>query len=287
MMANSDYTYNQVLGGTGSFNKAGDTKFSQGVSDMQTYLKKIGYTITDTAGRFTGTTQGTTYAAVYEFQRELGISQDGDAGKNTLVRLDAVRTSTYYTDYGARLEDSAWGRANILAGKFGDVDLLARIIYGEHTSNTDDQKGVAIVIKQRSQISGYYDTTSKASMWARVVGMAGQYGTAAVGYTNSQKPTRGYAGQSPTYVDPGWKNAVDRAKDLVNGTAISVTGYAVNGKTVSSTRVNLSSSNSTKYLNQVAWSAYTNWVDTGHIDTSIQPVTFSSSSGGNVLCKYK
>jgi peptidoglycan hydrolase-like protein with peptidoglycan-binding domain len=144
-MANSDYTFNQVLNGTGSFSTSGDTGYSSGVETMQTYLKNIGYAITPD-GRFgTGTK-----TAVTEFQRELAITQDGVAGQATILRLNTVRTSTYWTSYGARLENSAWGRTKILAGNFANIDLLARVIYAEDAKNTNAQAGIAIVIKKRS-----------------------------------------------------------------------------------------------------------------------------------------
>ena len=76
-MPNSSYTFTQVLNGTGSFSKDGDTQFSQGVSEMQGYLKKIGYDISDPAGRF----QTSTYDAVCGFQEEWGMGKgDGIAG---------------------------------------------------------------------------------------------------------------------------------------------------------------------------------------------------------------
>ena len=106
---------------------------------------------------------------VKEFQRELGINQDGSAGPGTILRLNTVRSSSYYTKYGRRLESSEWGQNNILNGKFdtnndSKIDMLARIIYAEHTNNTDDQKGTAIVIKNRSKTSGYYGAVDKVPL---------------------------------------------------------------------------------------------------------------------------
>ena len=46
-MANSSYTFAQVVGGTGFFSKSQDTGYSAGVRDLQTYLRNIGYTISD------------------------------------------------------------------------------------------------------------------------------------------------------------------------------------------------------------------------------------------------
>lgn len=285
-MANSDYTFSQVLTGTGYFSRSGDTGFSQGVKDMQQYLKNIGYDI-DVDGRFGPGCE----SCVKEFQRELGITADGSAGPGTITRLNAVRSSSYYTKYGRRLESSEWGRDNILDGKFDTnndtkIDMLARIIYAEHTNNTDDQKGTAIVIKNRTKNSSYYEPGhTNTSLWARVVGMktpSAQYGTAASSSTNAKKPMRGYLGNASTgYVDPGWKNAVDCATKLINGQSISVSGYLVNGKSITSTRAAV-----TNQLNQVAWDHYCSWVDSKNINTSVNCITFSQS-GSNVVCTYK
>ncbi len=283
-MANSDYTFTQVLNGAGSYSVNGDTGYSAGVETMQTYLKNIGYTITPD-GRFgTGTK-----AAVTEFQRELGITQDGVAGQATIVRINTVRSSTYWTSYGARLEDSAWGRTNILAGRFADIDLLARIIYAEDNKYTNAQGGIAIVIKKRSGSSSYYEspvTYPSASIWARVVAKSGQYSTTSAGTTNAQKPTRGYNGTSATgFVDSYWKNAVDIATKLVNGTTFTVTGYTVSGLTISSTTTSLSSTTTANYYNQVAYSLYKTWYNGGHISSTVTPIAFSTStSDATVIC---
>ena len=229
-MANSDYTFTQVVNGTGYFSRSKDTGFSQGVKDLQTYLKNIGYTISDASGRF----QSGTEAAVKSFQKELGISVDGSAGPSTCLRLNTVRKSKYYTTYGKPITDSEWGRTKILQGKFNDIDLLARIILAESGyKNIDDQKGVAIVLKNRSvnSSSAYWESSStypKASIYARVVGKNGQYGTVDAGTTIAQTPQRGYyGGEEDGFVDPGWKNAVDLATSIVNGSSISVTAYKV------------------------------------------------------------
>lgn len=285
-MANSDYTFTQVLNGTGSYSVSGDTGYAAGVDTMQTYLKNVGYTITPD-GRFGTKTE----TAVKEFQRELGISQTGIANQATIQRINTVRTSTYWTSYGARLEDSAWGRTNILAGKFTNIDLLARIIYAEDNQNTNAQGGIAIVIKKRSGSSAYYESASTypdASIWARVVGKSGQYQSATAGTTNAQKPTRGYNGTAATgFVDSNWKNAVDIATKLVNGTSFTVTGYTVSGLTISSTATSLSSTTTANYYNQAAWSAYKDWYNGGHISSTVTPIAFSTSTtGATVICYW-
>lgn len=289
-MANSDYTFTQVVNGTGYFSRSQDTGVSQGVKDLQTYLKKIGYTIGDTSGRF----QEDTEKAVKQFQTELVIGADGSAGPKTCLRLNAVRNSKYYTTYGKPLTNSQWGRTNILAGNIGDIDLLARIILAESGYlNFDDQKGVAIVLKNRSVNSSnsYWEsetTYPKASIYARVVGKESQYGSASAGTTDAQTPLRGYyGGEDEEFISPGWKNAVDLATAIVNGTTISVSAYKVSGKTVTGTKMTISTTSNKNYLNQIGWTKYTSWCDKNSIDTTVQPLTFQSTTGANVICKSK
>lgn len=227
-----------------------------------------------------------------ELGAELAIGVDGSAGPKTCVRLNAARNSEYYTTYGKPLSNSQWGRTKILAGNIEDVDLLARIILAESGyKNIDDQKGVAIVLKNRSvnSSSKYWESASlypQASIYARVVGKDGHYGTVDVGTTDAQTPMRGYyGGEEEGFVDPGWKNAVDLAKAIVNGTTISVSAYKVSGKTVTSTKMTINTTSHKKYLNQIAWDQYVSWYNKGTIDTTVQPLTFKSTSGANVICK--
>lgn len=289
-MANLDYSFTDVVNGTGYFSRSQDTGFSQGVKDLQTYLKRIGYTIGDTSGRY----QDDTEAAVEKFQGELAITVDGTAGPKTCVRLNAVRNSKYYTTYGKPITNSQWGRTKVLAGNFDDIDLLARIILAESGyKNIDDQKGVAIVLKNRSVNSNsmYWESESSypnASIYARVVGKSGQYGTVDAGTTDAQTPKRGYyGGEDEDFIDPGWKNAVDLATAIVEGTVISVSAYKLSGKTVTQTKMTINTTSHKKYLNQIAWSSYTSWCDKGTVDTTVQPLTFKSTAGANVICKSK
>ena len=286
-MANSDYNWNDVLTGKGVLSLSGGSAYSSGVFTLQTYLKNIGYSITPD-GQF----GNMTYNAVIGFQHELGITEDGVVGQGTATRLNTVRSSSYYTNYGKRLTSSDWGRSNILAGNFNNIDLLARIIYAEDTISTEGQKGVAIVIKKRynSSSSQYWESSSaypNASKWARVIGKSGPaYASTNSDCVNAKTPLRGVGGYSADgYVDPKWKNAVDVATKLVNGTSFTATGYKVNGTTRTNTTMTISSSTNSSYYNQVAWSLYTSWYNSGHISSSVQPLAFSTS-GGNVICLY-
>lgn len=279
-MANSNYTFSQVVNGTGFFSKSQDTGFSQGVKDLQTYLKGIGYTINDTSGRF----QTDTETAVKGFQAELGTTVDGSAGPGTCKRLDTVRSSKYFTTYGKPITNDQWGTDNILAGKFTDIDLLARIILAESGyTNLEDQKGVALVIKNRKATSGYF--MSGKQTWAGVVGMHDanynvQYDSARAGNSIAQTPRRGYAGkEADGFVDPGWKNAVDIAEKLTKGLSFTATGYLVSGTTVGTTRKTVSNQ-----LNQGTFSAYKSFYNRGQIKAGVNVIAFSSSgSGANVV----
>ncbi len=285
-MANSDYTWNDILAGNGVLSLAGGTAYSSGVYTLQTYLMNIGYSITPD-GQFGNATR----TAVIGFQHELAITEDGVVGQATATRLNTVKSVGYYTNYGSRLTSTQWGRSKILAGNFGNIDLLARIIYAEDTSNTEGQKGVGIVIKKRynSSNSQYWESASSypnASKWARVIGKSGQYATTSSDCTNAKTPRRGVGGNSSNnYVDPKWKNAVDTAMNMVNGYSFNATGYKVNGTTRTNTTVTVPSTTTTSYYNQVAWSKYVTDYNSGKINASVQPVTFGTS-GGNVICLY-
>ena len=176
-MSNASYTYAQVKSGTGSFKYESPIVYSSGVLTLQQRLNAIGYDLTED-GKFGSGTK----TAVTNFQEECNLSADGVAGKNTLTQLDKIYQSSYFTNYGKPISTSEWGRSNILAGNIEDIDLLARIIWGEERSITDAQIAVAKVIKNRSTTSGYYASSTSypnASIWARVVGKASQYATAA------------------------------------------------------------------------------------------------------------
>lgn len=278
-MANSDYQYEQIVRGipaTACYKKENDGKGPAvtGVATMQTYLKNIGYKITDTSGCFGASTE----AAVKAFQTESSLNNDGSAGNATIGKLESARTSTYFTKYGYPLESAQWGRDNILAGKFENVDLLARIIYGEHTYSASDQKGVAIVIRNRekSNDSAYIAPSSSypaASSWARVVGRSGAYGTAAASYTESRVPARGGA---------GWKTAVDYAKQLVNrDTSLAIKGYVVNGKTVTDKTEDVLAQ-----MNQITGTDYIDYYNAGTKFKGTTICVGKDLTKYNVLCTY-
>lgn len=281
-MANSSYTFSQVVNGTGYFNQAQDTGFSQGVKDLQTYLKSIGFTITDASGRF----QSTTKTAVEDFQYQMGVTVDGDAGPGTCKRLNIVRNSIYFNKYGKPITNAQWGTANIRAGKFNDIDLLARIILAESGyTNWQDQNGVALVIKNRSKTPGYHASGS-ASIWARVVGMVdpdgiAMYDSAIAGNEIAQSPRRGWLGtEANGYIDPGWRHAVEVAEKLAKDVLFTAMGWLVEGLTITTKQVIVSNQ-----LNQGPWSAYRSYYNKGMIKDDVSVIAFmeKTSEAGNVV----
>lgn len=285
-MANSDYSWSDVLAGNGTLSINGGLAYSSGVLSLQTYLHNIGYNITPD-GQFGNGTD----TAVKQFQNELGITEDGIVGVGTATRLNTVRSSQYYTVYGKRLTTSQWGQSNILVGNFTDTNLLSRIIFAEDMNSLDAQKGIAIVIKKRknSNSSLYMESSSSypnASAWARVIGKSGAYSTANSGNANARTPRRGLRGYySDGYVDPYWKHACDTAISLVNGSSFSATGKKIVGTTITNTNVTVSSGTSDAYYYQCNFTAYTSWYNSGLIDTSVVPIAFTSQGGTTVICK--
>ena len=289
-MANSSYTYTQVLNGTGKFQMETNGAYSGGVKILQQRLNSIGYDISADGYFGSGTEK-----AVEAFQTECSlVPVDGIAGKGTLTKLEQVRVSKYFNTYGYPLTSTDWGRDNILNGNFDDIDLLARVIYAENTSDQDDQKGVAIVIRNRKnagESGGYMEKSSAfpdASVWARVVakhtGSAGvQYGTTNASCKNAYAPQRGYTGDddnSDGVVD-AWANAVDLATKLKNGTTITVRGYKVNGLTVdTSTLVSV-----TNQKNQISSTHYKNKYNAGD-KFSGTVISTAKTLTGNVFCTY-
>ena len=289
-MANSSYTYTQVLNGTGKFQMETNGAYSGGVKILQQRLNSIGYDISADGYFGSGTEK-----AVKAFQTECSlVPVDGIAGKGTLTKLEQVRVSKYFNTYGYPLTSTDWGRDNILNGNFDDIDLLARVIYAENTSDQDDQKGVAIVIRNRKnagESGGYMEKSSAfpdASVWARVVakhtGSAGvQYGTTNASCKNAYAPQRGYTGDDDNSdgVADAWANAVDLATKLKNGTTITVRGYKVNGLTVdTSTLVSV-----TNQKNQISSTHYKNKYNAGD-KFSGTVISTTKTLTGNVFCTY-
>jgi peptidoglycan hydrolase-like protein with peptidoglycan-binding domain len=273
-MSNASYTYTQVKQGNGSYKYESPTVYSAGVLTLQKRLNAIGYNLTEN-GKFDSGTQ----TAVKNFQTECNLGYDGVAGKNTLIQLDKVYQSSYFTNYGKPITSADWGSSKILEGNFDDVDLLARIIWCEERGITDAQYAVAKVIQNRSTTSGYYASSNdypNASIWARVVGKKSQYDSA--NQPSCCTPIRGNSSRSDG-IDIYWKKAVDLAVVLTSGSTLSVPkGYTIDSSG------NVSSSKTTavtSQLNQTASSQFKSNLNAGKVKGT--SVTYTSTLTGNVF----
>ena len=249
-MANSDYSYNDVLNGTGYFSKSGNTGYSSGVAEMKGYLWNIGYDIT-VNGIFDTECEN----AVKSFQKECCMTVDGSAGPATLSQLEKVRTTKYFLYYG-HPERVQWSWNNVLAGVVDPDDALARVIYGEYTQNdgTQQQEGIAVVLRNRKN-AGIFYSSSSATDWAKV--LCKGFTSVNSEYENSAKPPRGDVKQADG-ISKHWKNAVDLALKLYRSqTLVEPNGYAVEGAVVSSTTRRRVSTQ----LNFMAKNAYLNVVN--------------------------
>ncbi len=287
-MANSDYTFRDVVLGTGSFSMEGDTGYSNGVNFLQQYLRKIGYTINDPSGRF----QSGTRNAVIGFQNEMGVTANGIAGQSTCKPLSVVHSSEYFNTYGRPISGSRWGADNILEGYFSDVDLISRVLVVEcGYTNINDQKAVAIVIVNRSEnLSCFYpeDDYPYASIYARVIAYRDAYKTTiSPDCEGALAPARGYhATEAEGYINPGWKSAVDIAKQITEGVEISTTTYVINGTNITSQMQNINSCNYRKYINQSSWTKYVDLYNKGVVSTEIPPLTVSADKKANIIYRW-
>ena len=172
------------------------------------------------------------------------------------------------------------------------TDLLSRIILAEGGySNIEQEKGVALVIKNRADSNNLAymaseDTYPNASIYARVVGKSGQYSTADAGTKTAQEPRRGVNGnQENGFIDPAWKEAVNLATNIVNNTKISVTGYKVNGIKISTQKLTVNTTDNKSYLNQKLFSAYKKDYEAGDVSSAVQPLAFSTDTSSDVIYK--
>ncbi len=283
-MANCDYTYDQVKGGTGAFKKETAPVYSEGVATLQARLNSCGYSL-DADGKFGPGTDD----AVRKFQKECQMTDDGSAGPATLKQVDKVYTNKYFTSNNTKISNTAWGYSEILSGRIPDIELLAIMIYYEETVEAEAQYGVAQVIKNRSNNNAYMESIStapNASKWGRVLGKSSQYSGA--NKTSTPVPIRGKSSEIDG-INPLWKNAVDIATNLVNGSAITipkgyVVTYSVNKGVVS---FSIASSKTTAVASQLCQASYThlsNQIGAGKTGSSI--ITYEPSFVGAVNVFY-
>lgn len=84
--SNADYTYEQVLAGSGYYSREDSQRYSEGVKIMQGKLNVAGFYCGIPDGVFGENTS----KAVYQFQTVQKLKPDCLAGKDTLARLDAL-----------------------------------------------------------------------------------------------------------------------------------------------------------------------------------------------------
>lgn len=118
------------------------------VRSVQQKLKTWGY--------YTGTVDGkfgqTTYDAIIKFQKKNGLTADGVVGKSTFAAL-GITVATPATSSG--------GTATVSAANSGDLDLLARCVYGEARGEPYVGKvAVAAVVLNRVRSSSFPGTVS-------------------------------------------------------------------------------------------------------------------------------
>ena len=115
------------------------------VRTIQEKLKRWGYY----SGSVDGIYGSQTVSAVKKFQQENGLTVDGIAGKNTLNAMGIMSSSSSSGSSGSSSNNSA------------NVDLLARLVYGEARGESyTGQVAVAAVVLNRVKHSSFPNTIS-------------------------------------------------------------------------------------------------------------------------------
>lgn len=269
-MANSAYSYADILAGRGSWKYESPASDSTGVEQMQRELNSIGYAC-GVDGYFGRETE----RAVTDFQRNIrGLSVDSIVGTNTLKVLNSVKGVKYFNDHGKPIPASDWTVAKIKG--YTPRNVLSRVIYAEDTGNTLGQQGVACVIKNRAGTTTYRDT-SVSNPYVGVVVKTDQYSTVdGINDENACVPMRGDF-NATGYINALWRSAVDLAEKVVNGQSIPYpTGNAVSGKAV---QKNAYCAITTGHYRQVGKIKYFGYVDEGK--AMAQVLTFESDFSGS------
>ncbi len=112
---------------------------------IQEKLKRWGYY----SGSVDGIYGSQTVSAVKKFQQKNGLTVDGIAGKNTLNAMGIMSSSSSSGSSGSSSNNSA------------NVDLLARLVYGEARGESyTGQVAVAAVVLNRVKHSSFPNTIS-------------------------------------------------------------------------------------------------------------------------------
>lgn len=204
-MANNDYTYNQVLSGTGQYEYENPSVYAAGVATMQTKLAALKCTSTGTwyyTGSIDGMFGSGTRTAVTNFQSENATmvgDADGIAGEKTLSNLDiAYSDRSNYNAYGSEVSASYLNGNSI-----SETSLLARLIYAENTTSLQAERNIAHVVYNRKISSGFPDT------YRGVAQQDNQFTVICNSHINARKPPR---------TNEHWQDSLIIAKKLVSGT---------------------------------------------------------------------
>ncbi|MDR0964252.1 MAG: peptidoglycan-binding protein [Clostridium sp.] len=213
-MANCDYTYDQVAGGTGTFQQ--DNQYSVSVKRLQTRMRRAGYpcgpgsAVEETADGYLGTN---TANAVMLFQSVHGMPTTGIVNNTFLYLLNPISSESDAERYGRELTTTEL-HAGYSNPPMCDVEALARTIYGEDTWRTLGQNAVARELNNRKNPEAGrgldFDLLSSSSpTWKGLVYGAQQY-TVMTGDVNSQS-------RRPELYGLEWTHYVKLSSTLVQG----------------------------------------------------------------------
>lgn len=212
-MANSSYTYDDIIGDSGNYFQQ-DTSFSSSVRRMQTKLNRLSYSC-GTADGYFGTN---TLTAVKAFQGAYSLTVDGYAGKATLTSLNTLSPDSTTENYGRELTHTQ------LTGGYSDssisaVEAVARCIFGEDTIYATGQQALAKEINNRRISDRTFIDTGKSGFKGVVysVNPSSQYAVM-TGTTSDTISSRG-----PNQYSDSWATCVNIASALVNSGTIPIT----------------------------------------------------------------
>ncbi|WAM35835.1 peptidoglycan-binding protein [Caldicellulosiruptor acetigenus] len=183
------------------------TTNSSAVKSVQDRLKALGYSIGNDAY---GTFGSGTDSAVRRFQEdnkrttgcENGI--DGIVGKKTWLALRDTNADDYKT-YGKKVSGVSG-----LKGLSSDIDVIARLIYGECNDARDNggQEAVAWTLISRRKAGGF--SGGEPNTYRNIAFAPGQFAA----LTNENE--NGLA-EAPERASAAWRKALDIAKKLIGG----------------------------------------------------------------------
>lgn len=242
-MANTDYTYDEVLAGKGQFKK--DTSHvSMSVKRMQMKLYRLQYSIGEPDGIFGSNTE----QALKDFQTVHALPVTGIAKSADLKELDKAKADSTDELYGRELTAAeltgGYSNANI-----SSIESLARCIYGEDPKNSDGQNAVAKELYNRMHSVRNFQQLSNT--WKGYVFGPDQYAV----MTSSGAALKD--SRSPDPYSSSWANCVALAKLLVAGKQPSsklgkqcfhiANGYAYPSNAVASTRIQIPTNKGNKF----------------------------------------